>query len=258
MAARLVVQAWILRTHGQPRVLAASAAADDKAPPKLKALFISGGGYHDYEKLAPLLTEGMARHANVEFTVKWALEPMRDPKLGEGYDCIVYNFCYSDEKDPQLINNALRVTREGKPTVLVHCSMHCFMASDDWTECCGQRTRRHDAYRAFGTTKVDPAHPVMKSFPDHWQTAGDELYQTIEFGQNSQALLKVKSAESGKEHVVCWTHQYGQGPVFATTLGHDTKTAEQADYHRLLACGLLWACGKLQSDGKPADGYQGR
>lgn len=234
----------------------AVSAADKPAP--LKALYVTGGGYHDYEKLTPLLTEGIAKHAHVTFDVKWGVEPLRDRKLGEGYDCIVYNLCFSEEKDPAVVDNALGVTRAGKPTLLVHCSMHCFQASAGWTECCGQRTRRHDAYRAFGTTKVDPAHPTMKAFPDAWHTAGDELYQTIEFGKDSHALLKVKSAESGQEHIVCWTHQFGQGPVFATTLGHDMKTAEQADYHRLLAHGLLWACGKLGDDGQPAKGYEGQ
>lgn len=232
---------------------AGGARAVEPAP--LKVLYITGGGYHDYQKLTPLLTESMTRHANVVFDVKWGVEPLRDPHLGDGFDAIVYNLCFADEKDESAINNAVRVTQSGKPTVLVHCSMHCFQASDAWTECCGQRTRRHDAYRPFGTVKADPEHPVMKNFPDQWTTAGDELYQTIEFGKNSTALLKVKSAESGNVHTVCWVHKFGNGNVFATTLGHDMKTAEQADYHRLLAHGLLWACGKLTADGKPADGY---
>ena len=236
-------------------VLAAAVSARANEPTPLKVLYVTGGGYHDYQKLAPLLTESIAKHANATFDVKWGVESLRDPKLGEGYDAIVYNLCFSDEKDDTVINNAVRVTREGKPTVLVHCSMHCFMASDSWTECCGQRTRRHDDYRAFGTTKAAPDHPVMKSFPDNWTTAGDELYQTIEFGKNSTALLKVKSEESGNVHTVCWVHKFGEGNVFATTLGHDMKTAEQSDYHRLLAHGLLWACGKLTNDGKPAAGY---
>jgi hypothetical protein len=45
--------------------------------------------------------------------------------------------------------------------------------------------------------------------------------------------------------------------VFATTLGHDLKTAGMPEYHRLLANGLLWACGKLGDDGKPLEGYAG-
>ena len=49
-------------------------------------------------------------------------------------------------------------------------------------------------------------------------------------GPESKSLLKVKSPSSGAEHIVCWTNQYGKGRIFGTTLGHDMKTAQQADY----------------------------
>jgi len=34
-------------------------------------------------------------------------------------------------------------------------------------------------------------------------------------------------------------------------------TIGQNEYHHLLANGLLWACGKLDDQGKPAAGYEG-
>jgi type 1 glutamine amidotransferase len=54
-----------------------------------------------------------------------------------------------------------------------------------------------------------------------------------------------------------WTYQFGRGRVFATTLGHDMNTASAPEYLQLVANGLLWACGKLEPDGKPAAGYSG-
>ncbi len=124
-------------------------AAANSAAPKLKVLYVTGGKYHDYEKLTPMIVEGIKKHANADIDVKWNLDCMRDKNFGDGYDAIIYNICFAgDEKkntlppeaDPDLISNALRVTREGKPTLMLHCTMHTFMASDDWTECCGQRT----------------------------------------------------------------------------------------------------------------------
>ena len=35
-------------------------AGEKKAPAKLKALLITGGGYHDYKKLNPVITENQA------------------------------------------------------------------------------------------------------------------------------------------------------------------------------------------------------
>ncbi len=115
---------------------------------------------------------------------------MRDHDFGKDYDAIIYNICFAgDEKknalppqaDQELIDNALRVTREGKPTMMIHCSMHTFMASGDWTECCGERTRHHDKFKPFATEKVDADHPAIKHFPDNWSTPGDELYETLVF-----------------------------------------------------------------------------
>jgi type 1 glutamine amidotransferase len=246
------------------------AVADD---PKLKVLYLSGGGYHAYSQIDPILVEGVAKQASVRIDVKSDADVangkntktkltddaqrkvLSDPKLGEGYDAIIYNICYADDEDQEMINNLIRVTKEGKPTVLLHCSMHCFMKSDAWTECCGERTRRHDKFRPFGTKKAEPVHPIVKMFPDEWKTDGDELYNEIEFGKDSTPLLKAFSVDSKKEHTVSWVHDFGKGKVFSLTLGHDLKTVEQENYHKLVANGLLWACGKLNEDGTPLAGY---
>jgi type 1 glutamine amidotransferase len=239
-------------------------ATADASKPKLKVLYITGGGYHKYDVLTPIIVDGIKKHANAQIDVKWNLEGMREKDFGDGYDAIIYNICFAGDRDPpklpkeadqDLINNALRVTKDGKPTLMLHCTMHTFMASDDWTECCGERTRVHDKYEPFEVRKVDTENPAVKHFPENWKTEGDELYQTINFPQTSTALLRATSPQSGKDHVVCWVHTYGKGQVFGTTLGHDEKTVNQDVYLRLLADGLLWACGKLDADGNPQAGY---
>ena len=197
----ILLAALALATHSRRATADDKAASSsDSAKPKaaLKVLYVTGGGYHKYDKLLPIILDGIKKHANVDFDVKWNLDCMRDKDLGEGYDAIVYNICFAGDREPPklpkeadeaLIANALRVTREGKPTVMLHCTMHTFMASDDWTECCGERTRVHDKYEPFEVRKVDDAHPAVKHFPEKWTTPGDELYQTINFPQTSTALL---------------------------------------------------------------------
>jgi type 1 glutamine amidotransferase len=230
-----------------------SAASLLPAADAIKARYITGGGWHDYKALAPVVTDGISQHAHVEWDIRFGADSLADKKIGEGADVLVYNMCF-DEADPVVIEHLLNITRSGKPTVLVHCSMHSFRPSDDWTECCGQRTRKHDTYRGFSTTKVDAEHPIMKTFPDNWKTPGDELYQTIKMADDAHPLL-MAAGEENRESIVCWFHTYGKGRVFATTLGHDMKTAAQSDYHQLLASGLLWACDKLADDGQPREGY---
>jgi type 1 glutamine amidotransferase len=237
-------------------LLALPTAAQEKKTPALKALLITGGGYHDYKVLNPLLTRKISALANVHFDIR-SKDVLKDANFADGYDVLVYNFCFGDEKNKTLIDNALKATRAGKPTVLIHCAMHTFAASDAWTDCCGMRTRRHDPYDAFSVIKAKKDHPILHGLPDEWRTAGDELYQTIKLGERSTALLLGKNAKRSSEHVVCWIGNYGKGKVFATTLGHDVRTAEMPEYHRLLANGLLWACDKLDEKGMPLSGYVG-
>jgi type 1 glutamine amidotransferase len=101
---------------------------------------------------------------------------------------------------------------------------------------------------------VDQSSPITKFLPQDWKTAGDELYQTIAIDPQSHQLLKAKSPVDGRQHIVCWTSQFGQGRVFCTTLGHDMKTCATPEFRQLLANGLLWACDKLGPDGAPAAG----
>jgi type 1 glutamine amidotransferase len=65
------------------------------------------------------------------------------------------------------------------------------------------------------------------------------------------------SVQSKQDHVVAWVQTLGKGRVFGTTLGHDLQTCGDVDYQRLLAAGLLWACGKLSEQGLPAEGFAG-
>lgn len=227
------------------------------SPRPLRVLWVAGGTYHDFDALVPLLTSHLRPRVNATFDVKLDLEVWRDEHFADAYDAVVYQFC-RDDAEGVLIDHALQATRSGKPTVLLHCGVHSFRHSDrvgEWEACCGMRSKVHDPYQPFATVKLDPAHPVTRAWPEDWSTAGDELYQTIELLPGSHALLEAKSPQDGRVHVVSWTSSYGKGRVFATTLGHDLKTASLPTYHRLLADGLLWACGKLGDDGTPARGY---
>ena len=50
--------------------------------------------------------------------------------------------------------------RDGKPTMMIHCAMHTFQASDEWTDCCGMRTRRHMLTTKSSAPNTWPSPPV--------------------------------------------------------------------------------------------------
>jgi len=233
--------------------------AAEPAPKPIKALFFVGGGYHDYAKLAPHLTSKLSELVNASFEVKDTFEPLHDPKFADAYDAVIYNWCF-DEAPDDVLENAIKTTAAGKPTVMIHCAVHAFRRSpkiSEWETCCGMRSKVHDRFEPFTVVKLDAKSPITLAFPDNWQTPGDELYQTISIQPESHQLLKVKSPQDGREHIVCWTYKYHNGLVFSTTLGHGMETAAAPEYLRLLANGLLWTCGKLGSDGRAMHGYAG-
>ena len=234
--------------------------AADSAPAAqrpLKVLYVTCGGYHDYAAQAPYLTTNISQLVNATFDVRVGLEGLSNPKFAEGYDAVFYNVCEEKASD-QVLDNAMQTARNGKPTVMMHCSIHAFRNSPkikEWETFCGLRSKVHDPYGPFTISKVDQSSPITKFLPQDWKTAGDELYQTIAIDSQSHQLLRVKSPVDGRQHIVCWTSQFGQGRVFCTTLGHDMKTCATPEFCQLLANGLLWACDKLGPDGAPAAGY---
>lgn len=229
------------------------------APPQpIKALFLTGGGYHDYARLAPFLTNSLGRRVNVTFDVDFTMDRLSNADFAKNYDVVVYDLCF-DEAPTEELKNALDTIRAGKPAVMIHCAVHAFRRVKpvirQWEEGVGMRSKVHDRFEPFQVTKLDAASPITAAWPEDWRTGGDELYQTIEFLPNSHALLSAKSPIDGRVHIVCWTLTYGKGRVFATTLGHDMTTAQDKDYQQLLARGLLWSVDKLEPDGKAAPGY---
>jgi uncharacterized protein len=240
--------------------LGCSRAAEDTAPdlkPPLKVLLIASGCCHDYTNLAPFLRTNLDQLVNADIEVHFGLDVLENANFADPYDAVIYDVCEEDTAAANL-DNVMNATRAGKPTVMIHCSIHAFRKSpkiSEWETLCGMRSKVHDGLGPFTVTKCDPSSPITQSFPDDWATAGDELYQTIAIDPRSHQLLKAKSPRDGRVHVVCWTCQYGQGRVFSTTLGHDMKTTATPEYLQLVANGLLWSCSKLTVDGKPAPGY---
>ncbi len=224
----------------------------------LKVLLVTSGGYHDYKALAPFLTHHLGEWVKADIEAKSGLEVFANPKFAAAYDAVIYDIC-DDEASNAILDNVLQAVRNGKPAVMLHCSIHAFRKSPkigEWEAFCGMRSKVHDAFGPFSITKLDNDSPITKFFPGTWTTPGDELYQTIAIDPKSHQLLKAKSPQDGREHVVGWTSQWGRGRVFCTTLGHDMKTTAAPEYLQLVANGLLWSCGQLNADGTPAAGYR--
>jgi len=107
-------------------------AAPDAPKKKIKALFVTGGGYHDFTAQKTILTEGVSKLIDIEWTILHennanTLKAALSKKgWADAYDVIVYNICHAEEKDVNYINEIVNVHKAGKPMVAIHCTMHSY------------------------------------------------------------------------------------------------------------------------------------
>ncbi|MBM3824376.1 MAG: ThuA domain-containing protein [Verrucomicrobia bacterium] len=231
----------------------------------LRALMITGGCCHDYPGQKSILSEGISARARVEWTIvhdprtgtTGKIETYRNPNWASGYDVIVHNECFSDEKELDWLEGILKPHREGVPAVLIHCTMHCYRApTNDWFKFCGVRSHRHGAHFAYPMMNQRPDHPIMKSFPAIWNTPMEELYNIVEVFPETTVLASGYSHETKKGEPNVWINQFGKARVFGTTVGHYNHTLRDPVMLDVLTRGLLWACGKLDREGRPVRGYE--
>jgi hypothetical protein len=273
--------------------IAAVAHAAD-APKPLKVLLITGGCCHDYKAQKDILKKGIEARANVvvdqihtdDKSTKPPLAILGNPDYAKGYDLVLHDECAADIKEPAQIAAVLKPHRDGLPGVNLHCAMHSYRFGDfgkpvaagadnaSWYEYLGLQTTSHGPQEPIAISYVNKESPITKGLDD-WTTIKEELYNNVQVGATAQALARGKQIVKNKkkqadgtetieekavETVVVWTNNYTNNHgektrVFSTTIGHNNATVEDARYLDLLTLGVLWACDKLDADGKAKAGY---
>jgi type 1 glutamine amidotransferase len=230
----------------------------------IKALLITGGGFHDYEAQTKTLTEGLAKRLNLDLTVakegttrehKHSIYGSAD--WAKGYDVIIHNECFGTVAEKDFVERVAAPHHAGVPAVILHASVHSYRnaPTDSWREVVGQRSMKHDSRRDLLVKTVAADHPIMRGFPADWNDPQDELYVVEKTWPTVGPLAKAHSVESKQDHVVVWTNTLPKTRIFVTTLGHFDATMKTDAYLDLVARGLLWSIGKLNADGTPAKGY---
>ncbi len=221
--------------------------------PAIKALLITGGCCHDYERQKLILSKGISARINVEWTIVQQGGKTTDTKIpvyknadwAEGFDIVVHNECFSHVKDKKRVDQILKPHREGTPAILIHCAMHCYRTGDDrWFEFCGMQSPGHGKHFSYLVDNVKPSHPIMKGFGKQWRAPKGELYHSIKLWDTATALGQAKRESDGEPQICVWTNQYHKGRVFATTIGHYNETMAEPKYLDMLARGMLWALDK--------------
>ncbi len=262
-------------------------AADAPAP--LKVLLITGGCCHDYKAQKDILKKGIEARANVvvdqihtdDKSTKPPLAILGNPDYAKGYDLVLHDECAADIKDVPTVEGVLKPHRDGIPGVNLHCAMHCYRVGDPgkrqtagtpeslWFDYLGLQSSGHGPQEPIAIGFTDKEHAISKGLGD-WTTMNEEHYNNVQVFPSAHAIAHGKQTVKSKkkdadgvetvtekenDYVVAWTNQYGKARVFSTTIGHNNATVEDARYLDLVTHGLLWACDKLDAEGKPKAGY---
>jgi len=225
----------------------------------LRALMVTGGSSHDYDVQKIILSEGISARAPVVWTIvhqggnnrNLTIPIFSELNWSDGFDVVVYNFCFGGVTDVEYVEGIAEVHREGVPAVMIHCATHSFRhaETDEWRKVVGMSSFKHDGHRPLTVEVLDEEHPIMEGFPNPWRTPNGELYQISKQWPGVSPLAKAHSTQSNQDHVCAWVNEASGVRVFGTTLGHHNITMKNKVYLDLVTRGLLWAAGRLGSEG---------
>ena len=230
-----------------------------------------------------ILKHGIEARANVVVDVIYSADSNTHPALpiyghpdyASGYDVVIHDECAADIKDPAIIQGVLKPHQDGIPGVNLHCAMHSYRfgeftkpvttgaANSHWYEYLGLQSSGHGPQEPIDIAFTDKTNAVSIGLAD-WTTIREEHYNNVQVFPTAHALahgiqvIKNKAGEPQRtnDFVVAWENIYqGKTRVFSTTIGHNNETVADSRYLDLVTRGMLWACDKLDADGKPKPGY---
>ncbi|MDB6173280.1 MAG: hypothetical protein JWL59_2591 [Chthoniobacteraceae bacterium] len=257
----------------------------------LKVLLITGGCCHDYAKQKDILKAGIESRINAvvdqvhtdDKSTKPPLAIYGNPEYAKGYDVVIHDECAADVNDEAVVKGVLKPHQDGIPGVNLHCAMHCYRIGNPgeatttlgtphsyWFEYLGLQSSGHGPQEPIALSFTDKENPITKGMSD-WTTVKEELYNNVKVFEGAHGVVSGKQISHDKKKqadgtekvtdresnsVVAWTNLYnGKTRVFSTTIGHNNETVADARYLDLVTGGLLWACDKIDANGKPKAGY---
>lgn len=237
--------------------IAPLAKTDNHKP--IKALMVTGEGYHDYENQKVIISEGVSKRMPVEWTIMHNKNPeeckanLTKEGWADAYDIVVYNICHAKENDVKFIDSVAAVHHAGKPAVAIHCTMHSFhwnVKVEDgeektWNKFLGVSSRGHGPKKPITVSRTESGkeHQVTKDLPEGWKTPEGELYNVQKVLEGTNVLAFGDNGVVKEPQACIWVNTYGEGRVMSTTIGHHNSTMQTDEFLDLIANGMKWAIG---------------
>ena len=131
---------------------------------------------------------------------------------------------------------------------LVDRALDRFLGGDGARSSDQSQLRRSATRMKETRNAIAAADDITRTHTDsHLAWMKNDYYASPGAAENHEGVYGIMSRE---------VNTNGNGKTFGTTLGHSNATMQDPVYLDLVTRGLLWACGKLDDNGKPKPGYE--
>ena len=229
-------------------------ASIDLTPPAdgIKVLIVTGDDYpgHPWRQTAPTLKAILEKDPRLKVRIVEDPNALASPQLKD-WDVVVLHFMDWEKPGPgpAARTNLQKFVASGKGMMLTHFACGAW-DNNEWPEfknLAGRvwfganGGRQHDPHGKFTVEIADPEHPITKGMTS-FETL-DELYTCLTGDAPIHVVAKATSKVDKKEYPMAFVLNYGQGRVFHTVLGHDTRAYASPGVEELLRRGCVWASG---------------
>lgn len=254
-------------------------AATSKEKEATKVLYVTfePGKYHDYtpqkEIFMKMSGENKWNTTVITGTHDEVINKLAsEPNFGDGYDLIVYNFCFAGCANLDVPYNIIEQTKtKGIPAMLIHCSLHSFWptykvkgdktvhapgapekartkkdllekwnknhpgkAFPSWPTFTGISSTGHGPKTPVKTKNLIPDHGALKDVPEY-ETVNAELYNNFIKAEESKKSIPIMEGTQGKKSaIIMWEHPVGKSKTVSFTLGHSTAEWQQAEFQQVI------------------------
>lgn len=209
------------------------AGADAQAE-DVRVLFLGDSGHHvpqlRFRELEPVL-----RSRGIEMTYTDKVTDLNAETLNQ-YDVLAL-YANIDEIAPEQADAVMQYVEGGGGFVPLHCATYCFRNSPEMVALMGAQFQRHGT-GVFRAEVAQPAHELTKGYGGF--QSWDETYVHHMHNDKNRTILEYRVDSEGREPWT-WIRSQGQGRVFYTAWGHDSRTWTNPGFQNLVERGIRWA-----------------